>query len=73
MKNINVIIHECSADKVIKLISTSDKNIFDGFMNWLKLHNKKIRSFPKTKASGELGGVSVPALFPLKYCWNGPR
>ena len=35
MNNINVIIRKCSAGNVVKLISTSDKNIFDGFMNWL--------------------------------------
>ena len=42
MNNINVIIHKCFADNVVKLISTSDKNIFDGLMNWLKLPNKKM-------------------------------
>ena len=40
--NINVIIHKCSADNVVKLIYTSDNNIFDGFMNWLKLPNNKM-------------------------------
>ena len=40
--DINVVIHKCSADKIVKLTSTSDKNLFDGFMNCLKLPNKKM-------------------------------
>ena len=40
--DINIIVHKTSKDKMLRTISDSHKNIYHGFMECLKLPNKKM-------------------------------
>ena len=40
--DINIIVHKTSKDKVLRTISDYHMNVYQGFMECLKLHNKKM-------------------------------